>query len=209
MNDNVITTEPITELLKNNYDYYNEEDLDFTLDESFLLLKNELTRVEKKIIVTELTIKYNSVPNRLGYWVDEEYLEILNTDLLYYKEKYGYVKTAILNLLNKMKETQYNEDGTLKINSIEEGAKVNDEEDGEFDDDEEDGDDEEEGDEVNDEESDNFDDDEEDGDEESDDEEESNEKVSEGKNKQATSPNVPPISNKTIIEKFITYFSGI
>ena len=207
MNDNVITTEPITELLKNNYDYYNEEDLDFTLDESFLLLKNELSRVEKKIIVTELTIKYNSVPNRLGYWADDEYFEILNTDLLYYKEKYEYVKTAILNLLNKMKETQYNEDGTLKINSIEEGVKmndeeVNDEEDGEFEDDEE-------GNGVNDEEGDNFDDDEEDGDEESDVEEgdrdeKANEEVSEGKNKETT-----PISNKTIIEKFITYFSGI
>lgn len=104
MNNNVITDTLFTDLINNSYNdynYYNAEDLDFTLNESLSLLNNEIKRLEKKIIVTQITLKYNG--NNRGYWVDEDFFEVLNTDLVYYKEKYECVRSAILNILIELK----------------------------------------------------------------------------------------------------------
>ena len=123
MNDTVITSNSVTDLINNSYNeynYYNAEELDFSLNESLSLLKNELKRLEKKIIVTQLTLKYNS--NNRGYWVDEDYFEVLNTDLVYYKEKYECVRWAILNILDELKNNQCIDDdinNSVKTNIIE------------------------------------------------------------------------------------------
>ena len=107
MNNNIITDTLFTDLINNSYNdynYYNAEDLDFSLIESLSLLNNEIKRLEKKIIVTQITLKYNG--NNRGYWVDENFLEVLNTDLVYYKEKYECVRSAILNILDELKINQ-------------------------------------------------------------------------------------------------------
>ena len=199
MNDTVITSNSVTDLINNSYNdynYYNAEELDFSLNESLSLLKNELKRLEKKIIVTQLTLKYNG--NNRGYWVDEDYLEVLNTDLVYYKEKYECVRSAILNILGELRKNHGIEDDTnnsVKTNTIEDDT----------------------GDENEDDDEENEDDDEENEDEDDENEDEDNkENVSYVKDSKDENPAPPFVKSdvdkpilRTPIERLFTYISGV
>jgi len=107
-------TDSEIELFNSDYSYYDEEDLDFSLKETFTLLNNELKRLEKKIIITQLTQKHCN--DNEDIWLDDEYLQLLESDLLYYKDKYECVKSALLNVVFKMKGSQNIEkDQSVKI----------------------------------------------------------------------------------------------
>lgn len=106
------------------YNLYTLEDLNFSLKESLQFLKNELKRIEKKIIAVQLTRKYYDEKEGTEVYLDNYHIEDLNDDISRYTEKYEIIKISVLNLINKILEEdhEYLDDSDVESSPDEEEA---------------------------------------------------------------------------------------
>jgi len=90
---------------------WEDFDIYFTLNEKLKLLKNELNRTKRKIIVNQF-IKYHLMDNNpydtKYFWVNDEHVREFS-DRLYSKMlHYEYVKSTIFNIQNEINQTETN-----------------------------------------------------------------------------------------------------